>query len=191
MISLSLLVLLTPVQSEALVNEGLSRMASVPVGIDGAIAEFDRLCLAAPFDRAGYQAAIARSGWHFRHDPGSGPAGALGYVSSRGYTKLIDFGRLPQCNFDTAIDRAHGDDTVVARIEKQLARRYGAVPERHRTANTLFWQLPSEGERPVRLYLMRRPGDDPRQFSLSLQKWPAALSGSGAGTQSTERQGRS
>lgn len=174
------LALLGSAQNEARVNQGLSTIALVPVGLDAALAEFDRLCLAAPFDRAAFAGAAARSNWRFRRDPDSGPEGALGYVASRGYTKLIDARPLPQCNFDSALRQGAGRDATIARVEALLARRFGAVPARQETANTLFWPLPGETEQPLRLYLMRRPGDDARQFSLSLQKWPAALAGSGA-----------
>jgi hypothetical protein len=151
--------------------------------LDGAIAEYDRLCLAAPFDRAAYEAGIRASGWRFR--PASGvPEGASAYESARGYALFrgaAPTGRsLPQCNLDTATGRPQPRDLIVARIEARLARRLGSVPPRRDANGSPFWQWPAEAGKVARLYLMRRPGDDPRQITLTLQKWPADLAGGGA-----------
>ena len=152
--------------------------------LDAALAEYDRLCLAAPFDRATHLAAVRRSDWRFRPAPNP-PEGALTHQASRGFAFFRDAGRLPQCNLDTATSRAAPAALSVERVEALLARRLGAVPARRQTATAIFWQWPGEPERTLRLYLMRRPGDDPRQLSLTLQKWPAALARDGAAAQET------
>lgn len=164
--------------------DGLDPRLMRPGGIDAALAEYDRLCLADPFDRAAHVAAVRRSSWRFRPAPNP-PEGALTHQAVRGFAFFRDTGRLPQCNLDTATDRAVASPLIVARIEAMLAGRLGAVPARRVTATAIFWQWPGEPDKSVRLYLLRRTGDDPRQLSLTLQKWPATLARDGVAAQET------
>ena len=144
--------------------------------LDAALAEFERLCLRTAFDRAAYEAAIARSSWRFRR-ASDAPEGASAFASVRGYAFFRDGGRLPQCNLDTAMRRAHDRDAVAGRIAARLEALLGAAPARREAGGSLFWQWPGEPGKAIRLYLMRHPGTDPRQLTLSLQKWPAELAG--------------
>lgn len=183
MIVLPLLALVAAVQAQPRPAEGLDPRMVRAGPLDAAIGEYDRLCLASPFDRAAYEAGIRASRWGFR--PASGvPEGASAYESARGYAFFRDpapGGRsLPQCNLDTATGQPYARDLIVARIEARLARRLGSVPPRRDADGALFWQWPAEAGKVARLYLMRRPGDDPRQITLTLQKWPADLAGGGA-----------
>lgn len=182
MILLSLLALIAAVQAQPRPVDGLDPRMVRPGELDAAIGEYDRLCLAAPFDRTAYEEGIRASGWRFR--PASGvPEGASAYQSARGYAYFRDpapTGRsLQQCNLDTATGRAHARDVIVARVEARLARRLGSVPPRQDSNGSPFWQWPAAAGKAARLYLMRRPGDDPRQITLTLQKWPADLAGGG------------
>ncbi|HVQ09205.1 MAG TPA: hypothetical protein VMS43_12310 [Allosphingosinicella sp.] len=180
---LALIALLAAAQTQPGPVGGLDPRMVQTSEIDSAIGEFDRLCLASPFDRASYEAAIRASHWRFR-PAGGAPEGASAYESRRGYAFFRDAtpaGRsLPQCNLDTATGRPHARDLLVARIEARLARRLGSVPPRLGANGSLFWQWPAEAGKVARLYLMRRPSDDPRQITLTLQKWPADLAGVGA-----------
>lgn len=182
MILLSLLALLAA-QAQPRPVGGLDPRMVRANDLDSAIGEFDRLCLAAPFDRAAYEAGFRASRWRFR--PAAGvPEGASAYESGRGYAFFrgaAPGGRsLPQCNLDTAIGRAQATGLIVARIEARLARRLGSVPPRREANGSPFWQWPAEAGTVARLYLMRRPSDDPRQITLTLQKWPADLAAEGA-----------
>ena len=175
--------LIAAVQAQPRPVDGLDPRIVRASELDAAIGEYDRLCLASPFDRAAYEAGIRASGWRFR--PASGvPEGASAYESARGYAFFRDpapGGRsIPQCNLDTATGQAQAPGLVVARIEARLARRLGSVPPRQEANGSLFWQWPAEAGKVARLYLMRRPGDDPRQITLTLQKWPADLAATGA-----------
>ncbi len=179
---LPVLAMAAALQAQPRPVDGLDPRLVRTADIDAVLAEYDRLCLAAPFDRAVHQAAAHRSAWRFRPGPNP-PAGALTHQAARGFAFFSDTGRLPQCNLDTAISRAVPGAVTVSRIEALLLRRLGAVPSRRETANAIFWQWPAEPDKVVRLYLMRRPGDDPRQLTLTLQRWPAALARDGATAQ--------
>ena len=174
MIFLPFVALLAAAQAAPHPVGGLDPRLARPGELDSVLDEYDRLCLAAPFARAAHEAAVRRSAWHFR--PASNPPdGALANESARAYAFFRDTGRLPQCNLDTATGRPAPRAQIIARIEALLLRRLGTAPPRTEAAGAIFWQWPDEQpDRIVRLYLMRRPGDDPRQLSLTLQKWPAA-----------------
>lgn len=183
MIALPLLALLAAAQAQPLAVGGLDPRMVRAGDLDAAVVEYERLCLASPFDRAAYEAGIRASRWRFR--PASGlPEGASAYEAARGYAFFRDppaGGRsLPQCNLDTATSRPQALNLIVARIESRLARRLGSVPPRRDSNGSVFWQWPVEAGRTARLYLMRRPTDDPRQITLTLQKWPADLAADGA-----------
>lgn len=183
MILPTLAALLAAAQTQPRAVDGLEPRMVRTSDLNEAIGEYDRLCLASPFDRAAYEAAIRASGWRFQ--PVSGvPEGASAYESARGYAFFRDPltpGRsMPQCNLDTATGQAHARELVVARIEARLARRLGSAPPRQDWNGSIFWQWPAEARKVARLYLMRRPSDDPRQITLTLQKWPADLAASGA-----------
>jgi hypothetical protein len=182
-ILLPLIALLAAAQAQPGPVGGLDPRMVRANDLNSAIGEFDRLCLAAPFDRAAYEAGIRASGWRFR-PVGGVPEGASAYESGQGYAFFRDpapGGRsLPQCNLDTAIGRAQPVAPIAARIEARLARRLGSVPPRRDSNGSIFWQWPAEAGKVARLYLMRRPSDDPRQITLTLQKWPADLAADSA-----------
>ena len=183
---LALVALLAAAQAAPHSVGGLDAQLARTGELDSVLAEYDLLCLAAPFDRAAHEADVRRSAWRFRPAPDP-PEGAVANQATRGYAFFRDTGRLPQCNLDAATSRAAPAALIVARIEALLARRLGAAPPRRAVAGAIFWQWPGEPNSTIRLYLMRRPGDDPRQLSLTLQKWPTALATNGATTQEWRR----
>lgn len=177
------IVLIAAAQAQPRPVDGLDPRLVRASELDAAIGEYDRLCLASPFDRAAYEAGIRASRWGFR-PAGGVPEGASAYESARGYAFFREpapGGRsMPQCNLDTATGQAQARDLIAARIEARLARRLGSVPPRRDWNGSLFWQWPAEAGKVARLYLMRRPSDDPRQITLTLQKWPADRAAGGA-----------
>ena len=166
-----------PAAQQPVVTGGLQPMFKLAIGIDEALAEFERLCLASPFDAAAFEKAVSGSSWRYRRNPGTTPE-LIGYDSRKGYASIKwlgpPAGRLPQCNLDAATLRPFTLEATAGRIEARLKRRLGIVPPRHAAGASLFWEWPAEGGKVARLYLLRHPGSDPRQLTLTLQKWPQA-----------------
>jgi hypothetical protein len=154
---------------------GLQPMFKLAIGIDEALGEFERLCLARPFDAATFETAVSRSSWRYRRTPGTTPE-LIGYDSRKGYASIKwlgpPAGRLPQCNLDAATIRPYTAEATAGQIEARLKRRLGTMPARHPADTSLFWEWPVEDGKVARLYLQRHPGSDPRQLTLTLQKWP-------------------
>ena len=146
--------------------------------VDGTLAEYERLCLHAPFDRAAHDRAIAASSWRFRPVEVEGE-NASGHMAQRGYAYFRgpdSAGGLQQCNLDAALERAIDPAALTARIGGLLQGRLPMF-DRIETRGQVYWQWPAEPGWVVRLYWMRPAGSDPRQLTLSLQKWPSNLAG--------------
>jgi|GEM_PF-5175573 len=172
----TLLAAAAPAAQQPVVTGGLQPMFKLAIGIDEALGEFERLCLARPFDAATFETAVSRSSWRYRRASGTTPE-LIGYDSRKGYASIKwlgpPAGRLPQCNLDAATLRPYTLEATAGRIEARLRRLLGTVPARHAAGTNLFWEWPAEGK-VTRLYLLRDPGSDPRQLTLTLQKWPQA-----------------
>jgi hypothetical protein len=170
----ALLAAAAPTAQQPAVTGGLEPMLKLAIGIDEGLAEFERLCLAHPFDAAAFETAVSRSSWRYRRASGTTPE-LIGYDSRKGYVSIKwlgpPAGRLPQCNLDAATLRPSTPEATAARIEARLKSRLGTVPKRHTAGASLYWEWPSEGGNTARLYLLRHPGSDPRQLTLTLQKW--------------------
>ncbi|HYE29335.1 MAG TPA: hypothetical protein VEA61_14030 [Allosphingosinicella sp.] len=164
---------------QPVVTGGLETMVKLAIGIDEALGEFERLCLARPFDAASFEKAVRGSSWRYRRAADSEPE-LIGYDSRKGYASIKwlgpPAGRLPQCNLDAATLRPYTPTATAARIEARLKRLLGTIPVRQASGTSLFWEWPAETGKAVRLYLLRHPGSDPRQLTLTLQKWPQAES---------------
>lgn len=161
------------------VSGGLTQMLKRAVALDEALGEFDRICLAHPFDAAAFERAVASSSWRYRRAHASFPE-LTGYDSVNGYVSRkwmgSPEGSLPQCNLDGATPRAYPPSAIAARIEARLAAR-GVSVGRRQADDSLYWQWPLEEGKVARLYLLRHRGSDPRQLTLTLQKWPAERAG--------------
>jgi hypothetical protein len=164
-----------PAQKPA-VTGGLDPMYKLGIGLDEAWGAFARLCLVKPFDPMAFETAVRSSSWRYRRNAGTGPD-LVGYDSRKGYVSIKWLGppqgRLPQCNLDAATARAIPRETIAVRIEARIARLRGSAPPRREVEGALFWEWPGEADKVVRLYWLRHPNTDPRQITLTLQKWPA------------------
>jgi hypothetical protein len=162
---------------QPVVSGGLQPMFKLAIGIDEALGEYERLCLARPFDAASFEKAVRASSWRYRRAPGTSPE-LIAYDSRKGYASVKwlgpPAGRLPQCNLDSATLRPYTPEATAVRIEARLKRLLGAAPPRRAAGATLFWEWPAEAGKVARLYLVRHPDTDPRQLTLTLQKWPLA-----------------
>ena len=160
---------------QPVVTGGLETMVKLAIGIDEALGEFERLCLARPFDAASFEKAVAGSSWRYRRATDTQPE-LVGYDSRKGYASIKWLGpppgRLPQCNLDAATLRPYTPEATAGRIEVRLKRLLGIIPARRASGPSLFWEWPAEPGKVARLYLLRHPGTDPRQLTLTLQKWP-------------------
>ena len=176
---LALLVAAAPPE-KPVVTGGLTPMYKLAVGLEEARGDFDRLCLARPFDPQSFDVAVRGSPWRYRRASQSDP-NLIGYEAAKGYASRkwmgVPQGRLPQCNLDAATARAYSLDAVGKQIEVHLARRLGQAPLRREADGGLFWQWLAEPGKVARLYLLRHPNTDPRQMTLTLQKWPAERAG--------------
>jgi hypothetical protein len=169
--------LLAAAAQQPVVSGGLQPMLKLAIGIDEALGEFERLCLARPFDAATFERAVSASPWRYRRNPGTTPQ-LIGYDSRKGYASIKwlgpPAGRLPQCNLDAATLKPYTAEAMAGRIEARLKRRLGTLPARRAAGSSLYWEWPVEDGKVARLYVLRHPGSDPRQLALTLQKWPRA-----------------
>jgi hypothetical protein len=161
------------------VTGGLTDMVKLAVGLDEALGEFDQICLAHPFDAAAFERAVASSSWHYRRARDTFPE-LTGYDSVKGYVSRKGMGSpegsLPQCNLDGATLRAYPPAEIATRIEARLSAR-GVSAVRRQVEDSLYWQWPLQEGKLARLYLLRHPGSDPRQLTLTLQKLRAERAG--------------
>ena len=175
----ALLAAAAPAAQQPSVSGGLQPMFKLAIGLDEAFGEFERLCLVRPFDAASFEKAVTSSSWRYRRAAGTQPA-LIGYDSRKGYASIKWLGppegRLPQCNLDAATLRPYTPEATAGRIETRLKRLLGAAPARRAAGTSLFWEWPAEAGRVARLYLLRHTDTDPRQLTLTLQKWPQEAS---------------
>lgn len=174
----ALLAATAPAAQQPVVTGGLQPMFKLAIGLDEALAEYERLCLTRAFDAASFEKAVSNSTWRYRRAEGTRPE-LVGYDSRKGYASVKWLGppegRLPQCNLDAATQRPYGPEAVASRIEARLKRLLGATPARQAADTSTFWEWPVEGGKVARLYVIRHRGSDPRQLTLTLQKWPRAV----------------
>ncbi|HYW15649.1 MAG TPA: hypothetical protein VE891_05795 [Allosphingosinicella sp.] len=173
----ALLSVAAPAAQEPAVTGGLQPMLKLAIGLDEALAEYERLCLARAFDAASFEKAVSSSAWRYRRAQDTSPE-LVGYDSRKGYVSIKWLGppegRLPQCNLDSATLRPYTPEAMAGRIEARLKRLLGTSPARQAAGVSTFWEWPVEGGKMARLYVLRHPGSDPRQLTLTLQKWPRA-----------------
>lgn len=173
----ALLAAAAPAAEQPVVSGGLQPMFKLAIGLDEALGEFERLCLARPFDAAAFERVVSSSPWRYRRAAGTSPD-LIGYDSRKGYASIKWLGpppgRLPQCNLDAATATPYAPDATARRIEARLKRLLGAVPVRHAAGASTFWEWAAGEGKVARLYVLRHPGSDPRQLTLTLQKWPGA-----------------
>jgi hypothetical protein len=165
---------------QPVVSGGLQPMLKLAIGLDEALAEYERLCLARAFDAASFEKAVSGSTWRYRRFADTNPQ-LIGYDSRKGYASIKWLGppegRLPQCNLDSATLRPYTPEAMAGRIEARLKRLLGAIPARRAAGTSTFWEWPVDGGKIARLYVIRHPGSDPRQLTLTLQKWPNEKTG--------------
>jgi hypothetical protein len=173
----ALLAAAAPAAQQPAVSGGLQPMLKLVIGLDEALAEYERLCLARAFDAASFEKAVSSSAWRYRRFRDTTP-NLVGYDSRKGYASIKWLGppegRLPQCNLDAATLRPYTPVATASRIEARLKRLLGTTPARQVAGTSTFWEWPVEGGKVARLYVIRHPGSDPRQLTLTLQKWPQA-----------------